>query len=305
MLVVVAGGTGFIGRSLASALVKRGDQVVVFTRNPEKHRGDLPEQVVLVGWNPKRDGAWQREVEGADALVSLTGESLVGRRYTERFKKKLVDSRVGVTARLVAAIEKAEKPPRTFVCGSAIGYYGVERGVEPLDEEEPPGKDFLAQLCVDWEAAASKAEARGVRVVNARIGIALGSGGVALEKMSLPFYFFVGGKVGSGEQMVSWIHIEDLVGILVACIDDESIRGAVNATAPEPASNAELARSIGRALKSPAWLPVPGFAVKLLFGEGAEPVLGGHRVIPMLLSDRGFEWRHVALDEAVSSALDA
>lgn len=304
MKVVVAGGTGFIGSALVRALAERGDQVVVFTRNLDKHRPNLPDGVVLREWDPRQDGEWQSELDGIDQLVSLTGESLVGRRYTERFKRRLVDSRVGVTRRLVEGMRRAKKPPRVFLCGSAIGYYGLERGNEPLDEEEPAGTDFLAKLCVDWEAAASEAEALGTRVVRARIGIALGPGGVALEKMSLPFYFFVGGRVGSGEQIVSWIHIEDLVRILLACLDDDSVQGAVNATAPNASSNAELARSIGRALRSPAWMPVPGFAVKLLFGEGAKPVLGGQRVIPKVMTERGFTWQHAELDEAVASALE-
>lgn len=303
--IAIAGGTGFIGSHVAKALVARGDQVVVFTRSVKNgHRG-LPEQVELCEWDPQNDGAWQEALDGTDAVIQLAGEGLVGRRYTQKLKDQFYASRVTSTECLVRGIERAARRPSVFVGGSAIGYYGMDRGTTELDEASSPGEDFLAQLCVAWEGAARRAEGAGVRVVNARIGIVLARGGGALDQMALPFKFFAGGHIGSGRQVVSWIHMDDAVGILLRCIDDASLAGPVNVTAPEPASNADLSRAIGRALGSPAWLTVPGFALKALFGEGANPILGGQCVVPAVMLKHGFEFRHPEVGEAVEHALKA
>lgn len=303
--IAIAGGTGFIGSHLARALSARGDQVLVFTRNVKKgHRG-LPKEVELCEWEPRSDGAWQEALDGTDAVIQLAGEVLVGRRYTKALKAEFYESRVGSTERLVRGIERASRKPAVFVSGSGIGYYGADRGTTELDETSEPGADFLAQLCVDWEAAARRTESMGVRVVTARIGIVLARGGGALDQMALPFKFFVGGPIGSGEQVVSWIHMDDTVEILLRCVDDVSVAGPVNVTAPQPASNAELSRAIGRALGSPAWLKVPGCALKAMFGEGAEPILGGQRVVPAVMLKHGFQFRHPEVGEAVEHALKA
>lgn len=308
--IAIAGGTGFIGSHVARALVARGDQVLVFTRNVKnvkKGPRGLPEEVELCEWDPRSDGAWQEALEGTDGVIQLAGEVLVGRRYTKALKAEFYESRVGSTERLVRGIERASRKPSVFVSGSAIGYYGADRGTMELDETSEPGADFLAHLCVDWEAAARRAESMGtgVRVVTARIGIVLARGGGALDQMALPFKLFVGGPIGSGEQVVSWIHMDDAVGILLRCLDDASLSGPVNVTAPQPASNAELSRAIGRALGSPAWLKVPGFALKAMFGEGAEPILGGQRVVPAVMLKHGFQFRHPEVGEAVEHALKA
>ncbi|HEU5075917.1 MAG TPA: TIGR01777 family oxidoreductase [Polyangiaceae bacterium] len=303
--IAIAGGTGFVGSHVARALVARGDQVLVFTRSVKQgHRG-LPKEVELCEWDPRSDGAWQEALNGTDAVIQLAGEVLVGRRYTEALKREFYESRVTSTERLVRGIERASRKPAAFVCGSAIGYYGADRGATEFDETSAPGDDFLAQLCVDWEAAARRAESFGVRVVNARLGIVLGHGGGALEQMALPFKFFAGGPIGSGKQIVSWVHMDDAVGIFLRCLDDVSLTGPVNVTAPQPASNGDLSRAIGRALGSPAWLKVPGFALKAMFGEGANPILGGQRVLPKVMLHHGFQFRHPEVGEAVEHALKA
>lgn len=279
--------------------------MLVFTRNAAKgHRG-LPKEVELCEWDPRSDGVWQEALDGTDVVIQLAGEVLVGRRYTKALKEEFYESRVRSTARLVRGIERASRKPSVFVSGSAIGYYGADRGTTELDERSEPGDDFLAQLCVDWEAASRRAESLGVRVVTARIGIVLARGGGALDQMALPFKFFVGGPIGSGRQVVSWIHMDDAVGILLRCVDDASLTGPVNVTAPQPASNAELSRAIGRALGSPAWLKVPGCALKAMFGEGAQPILGGQWVVPSVMLQHGFQFRHPEVGEAVEHALKA
>ena len=296
--VLVAGGSGFIGRALVARLLERKDEVTVLTRGPASVQGGLRYQ----HWDPSDHSA--PALGGAlDAVVNLTGEQAVGVRYTEDTKARILKSRVDSTTWLVRAIEHAEHRPRVFVAGSAIGYYGS--GLEPtrVDEGAPPGGDFLALVCVAWEGAAERAESFGVRVVYARTGIVLGEQGGALETMARPFKMFVGGPIGSGRQGFSWIHLDDEVGALLRCIDDDSLRGAVNLCAPEPVSNAEASRVIGELLHRPASFRAPGFALKLLFGEGAEPLLGGQWGVPRALQEAGFAFRYSDIRSALEAAL--
>jgi uncharacterized protein (TIGR01777 family) len=310
MRVVVTGGTGFIGHALVRALLARGDSPVVFTRD-ERHGTsafrDLPgsaSQLEVVTWEPTREGRWQSHLDGADAVVHLAGEVLVGRRQTAAVMREAHASRVRSAELLVDGMRKASRAPRVFVSGSAIGYYG-DRGSTLLDESAPPGSDTLAELCVDWERAAHRANELGVRVVCSRTGIALGPNGGALERMALPFRMFVGGPIASGKQYVSWIHLEDLAQALLFCVDQEGIVGGVNATAPEPVTNEALSRAIADALGRPSWLRVPSFALRAAFGEGAAPIVGGQRVAPKKLLDHGFSFRFARVDDAVRAALGA
>jgi uncharacterized protein (TIGR01777 family) len=238
-------------------------------------------------------------------VINLAGEVLVGRRYTAALKREFVKSRVGVTQTIVQAIEAAERRPQVFLCASAIGYYGVAHGEEPLTEEDSPGSDFLAQICVDWEAAAAKASALGVRVALARLGIVLGRRAPALGSMALPFRMLVGGPIGSGRQMFSWVHELDTVNMLLLALDNPSLIGPFNVTSPNACSNQELSQAIGKALGRPSWLKVPGVALRLLFGEGAEPILGGQRVVPKKLQELGFSWRYSEIEPALGEALSA
>lgn len=299
--VIVSGATGFIGRPLVAALAARGDEATVLTRSPETTRA--PPGGRVQGWDPTRPGEWYRAMDGANAVVHLAGERAVGARWTKAVKARILDSRVQSTARIVEAIEQAKDRPAVFVCASAVGFYGDRSSSQPADETAPAGNDFLAQVCAAWEAATEPARVAGVRVVNARIGIVLGPDGGALEEMAKPFRAFAGGPIGSGEQMVSWVSLDDVVHALLHMIDHPSLSGPVNVVAPNAVSNAELSASIGAVLARPSWLRVPAFALRARFGEGADPLLTGQRALPKALQRSGYAFRHPELRGALEAAL--
>jgi len=301
MRVLVTGGTGFIGRALLRALVARGDRVTAFTRRAPAPAGSGAEGVVWETWDPGREGEWQRTVSGQDAVVHLAGEMAVGRRYTPRVRAAILESRVGSTKRLVHAM--AAERPRVFVCASGVGYYGTRTGDAPLDESAPPGDDFLARVCVEWEAAAREAEALGVRVVRTRFGLVLGRDGGALSRLVPLFNAFVGGPIGSGHQPQPWVHIDDVVGAIVKALDDDTLSGAVNVTAPNPVTNAAFSRALGVVLHRPSALRAPAFALRALFGEGAEPLLTGQRALPRALERHGYAFRFPELEPALRDLL--
>jgi uncharacterized protein (TIGR01777 family) len=278
MNIVIAGGTGFLGRPLVAALVERGHDVVVLTR------GQAAPQGRPVTWNPAQPpGAWAAEIDGADAVVNLTGESIAASRWTESRKHELVTSRVQPTRRLADAILAATNPPRVFVNQSAIGYYGA-LGDEVVTEQDPAGDDFLAKLCMQWEAEAQRADSV-TRTVRTRTSLVLERGGGALAPMMLPFRMGLGGPVGSGRQYWPWIHRRDWVELISWAIETPQVQGPINATAPNPVTSAEFARSLGRALHRPAILPAPAFALRVLFGEMADvALLSGQRAVPELAS---------------------
>lgn len=296
--IVVSGGSGYIGRVLVRHLLERGDRVTVLTRGADAPAS--PGEPARVHWDPYELGDWASALDGADAVVNLTGERAVGVRFTESRKRRIRDSRVLTTSHLVTAIERARSKPRVLVSVSGIGYYGNHE--ERVDESSGPGSDFLAQLCVEWEGAAEKARAYGVRVVMPRMGIVLGPGDGPLATMALPFKLFVGGKLGSGKQGFSWIYVDDAVNALALCIDGE-LSGPVNLCSPEPVSNAHISAELARALGRPNWLPAPAFGLKLLFGEGAEPILTGQYAVPKVLETNGFRFRAPGLVDALSKSL--
>jgi uncharacterized protein (TIGR01777 family) len=299
--IVVSGGSGYIGSALVKHLVARGDEVTVLTRGAA--RDGNPRSVT---WDPYTVGAWAKALDGADAVVHLAGERAVGARYTEAVKRKIYDSRIVTTNNVVAALAQAASKPRVFVSCSAVGYYGNRPSTERVDESAPPGDDFLARLCVDWEAASEKARDLGIRVVNPRMGIVFGPGDGPLKVMAMPFKFFVGGKLGSGQQGISWIHLDDAVRALTLCIDDETLPPKVNVCSPNPASNAEISEAIAKVLGRPSWLTAPSFGLKLLFGEGAETILTGQFVVPGVLKRRATEgsiFQHATLAAALEASL--
>ncbi|HEX2871324.1 MAG TPA: TIGR01777 family oxidoreductase [Polyangiaceae bacterium] len=279
--IVVSGGSGYIGSALVKHLVARGDEVTVLTRGAA--RDGNPRSVT---WDPYTVGDWAKALDGADAVVHLAGERAVGARYTEAVKRRIYDSRIVSTKNVVTAMGQASVKPRVFVSASAVGYYGNRPSSVRVDESSPPGDDFLARLCVDWEAASEEARDLGIRVVNPRIGIVFGPGDGPLKVMAMPFRFFVGGKLGSGQQGISWIHLDDAVRALTLCIDDEAMPPKVNICSPNPASNAEISDAIAKVLGRPSWLTAPSFGLKLLFGEGAETILTGQFVVPGVLQKR-------------------
>jgi uncharacterized protein (TIGR01777 family) len=317
MRVAVSGASGLIGSRLIAALLARGDEAIALSRDPERARralvrghgdGDTPAggggELRAVAWDPQAEPAPADGLAGSDAVVHLAGEP-IAQRWTAAAKRAIRDSRVRGTRNLVEGLAALAAPerPATLVSGSAIGYYGAH-GEEPLDEEAPAGADFLAQTCAAWEAEADAAAELGTRVVKVRTGVVLDPAGGALAKMLPPFRLGLGGPVAGGRQYVSWIELEDLVGIFLAALADARWSGAVNATAPEPVPNAVLSKALGRALRRPALLPIPGFALRALYGEMAQVVTTGARVLPARALMNGYEFRHGALDGALRAALN-
>jgi uncharacterized protein (TIGR01777 family) len=303
MKVAVTGASGLIGSALVAKLVARGDEVTVLTRDPDRTRAKLGNETQALRWDPLSEPAPARALSGRDAIVNLAGEP-VAQRWSERAKQAIRDSRVTGTRNLVEGLRElaAEIRPSVLVNSSAIGYYGAH-GAEPIDEEAPAGAGFLAQVCAAWETEARAAAALGMRSVQVRTGVVLDRAGGALAKMLPPFRLGVGGPVAGGRQYVAWIHRDDLVGIMLAALDDERWTGAVNATAPEPVSNRALSLALGRALHRPALLPVPGAALRALYGEMAEIVTTGVRAVPAKALVLGYEFEHPRLEEALRSAL--
>jgi uncharacterized protein len=294
MKVTVTGATGRLGTLIVRALAERGDDVTVLTRNPSRLHGHA------VRWDPNADKAPPETLAGRDAIVHLAGED-IAQRWSKETLKRILDSREIGTRNLVEGIKAADPRPTALVSASAVGYYGNRP--EPVDEDAAPGDDVLADVCVAWEREAERAAELGVRVVRVRTGVILDRQGGALRKMLLPFRLGVGGPVAGGRQPLPWIHVEDVVGIYLNAIDDAAWSGPVNATAPQPVSNQEFSKALGRALHRPAVLPIPGFAIRLLYGGMAMLVVEGQYAIPRRTAELGYHFRHPELDEALQSAL--
>lgn len=298
MRVTLTGATGLIGSKLVAELKRRGDDVTVLSRNPEKAAGKL--EVEAVEWDPRSGPAPVKALDGRDAIVHLAGEP-IAQRWNAKAKKEIHDSRERGTRNLVDGLRATDKTPKALISSSAVGYYG-EHGDEKVTEDSPPGNDFTADVCVAWEREALNATESGLRVALIRTGVVLDAGGGALEKM-LPFFKLgIGGPVAGGKQYLSWIHADDLVTLYLSAIDGDW-SGPFNATAPEPVTNKEFSKALGRAIKRPAFAPVPGFAVKILYGQMAEIVTDGQRVVPQAALAKGFEFQHTDVEEALSDAL--
>ncbi len=299
MRVFLTGGTGFVGRRIVRALLDRGDEVVVVSRDPSSAK--LPTPVKLVEGDPTVAGPWMDAVPECEGAINLAGEPIVGARWTEERKQKLIGSRVFGTRNLVEAMGRAGSRTRVLVSTSAVGYYGPS-GDHVLDESSHPGHDFLADLCQSWELEARRAaELYHKRSVQIRVGVVLGLGGGALEKMVAPFKAFVGGPLGSGAQWTSFIHVDDLAALYLFALDDGRASGPMNGTAPNPCTMKDLCQSLGKALHRPSWLPAPAFAIKLAFGESSTVLLDGQKVIPKQAEDLGFSFRHPTIDDALTN----
>ncbi|MGI8824354.1 MAG: TIGR01777 family oxidoreductase [Chloroflexota bacterium] len=304
MKIVISGATGFIGSHLVRALEARGDKVVALTRNVLRASRALGPGVDVMEWNPSKPGEWVEAVNGAGAVVNLAGETVVSptKPWTAGEKTRIRASRVDTTRALVAAIAQASAKPPVFVNASAIGYYG-SRGDVQLTESSPPGSDFLARLCVDWEAAAKEVEPAGVRLVLVRTGIVLGKDGGVLPMLALPFRFFAGGTMGNPGQWVSWIHIDDEVGLMLSAIDNREMKGPINLTAPNPVTMERFSRDIGRTLERPSWVPAIGLAMKLGLGERGSVLLASQRVLPEVAQQSGYTFRYIDSAVAIRSLL--
>jgi len=302
MRIVIAGGTGLLGQALAGRLIDQQHDVVTLSRRTSRPARTRGREVV---WTPDGSiGAWACELDGADVVVNLAGAGIADRRWTPARKAVLKSSRIDSTRSLVAAIEAATRRPAVFVQGSAVGYYGSSLSDRIHDETSPPGTDFLSQLAVEWEHEAEPVATLGCRLVIVRTGIVLSRDGGALPPMARPFRLFVGGRIGSGRQYMSWIAIEDWIAMVMWAIATPVVTGAINATANAPATNAGFSEALGRVLRRPALLPVPAFALELLFGEMATTILlEGQRVVPTKARALGFNFGYDDLDRALSRAL--
>ena len=303
MRVAVTGATGTIGRAAVAALRERGDEVVALSRNAERARGQLGTGVEVVSWPDPAAGEPPAEaLSGCDAVLNLLGDP-VDQRWTAAARRRIRDSRVLGTRNLVRALGALDPRPRALVSQSASGYYGA-RGEEPVDESEPPATgDFLASVVVEWEREARGAERLGLRVALARTGVVLSRRGGALARMLTPFRLGVGGPVAGGRQYVPWIHLDDEVGALLFLLDTEVASGPLNVAAPTPATNADLAKALGRALRRPAVAPVPALALRALYGEMAQVVTTGVRMMPRRLRELGYRFRWPELEPALRDAV--
>jgi len=299
MTIAITGASGFIGRRLMKALAGGDHKLRVLSR----HAGtNLPPGVQLFVWDAMKGQPTEESLEGVDAVVHLAGEP-IAQRWNDEVKQKIRESRATGTRNLVQALSHARQRPAVLVCGSAIGYYG-SRGDEMLTESSAPGSGFMADVCIAWEKEADLAESLGVRLVKLRTGVVLGVNGGVLAKMVPPFKAGMGGKLGHGDQWMSWIHLDDLVGIVQHVLDNP-VRGPVNGTAPNPVTNADFTKALAHSLGRPAVVPMPAFTLKFMFGEMAEVMLASQRVLPEAAEAAGYTFRYPGLEPALANILAA
>ncbi|KJS63659.1 TIGR01777 family oxidoreductase [Streptomyces rubellomurinus] len=301
MRIAVTGSTGLIGSALVRSLLADGHEVVRLVRRRSR-TGPQPDGSTAIGWNPLLGQVERDGLAGVEAVVHLAGAGVGDRRWTERYKREIRESRVYGTETLAVALAELKEPPRVLVSASAVGWYG-QTGARVIDEDSPAGDDFLAEVCVEWEAAARPAERAGIRVVHPRTGMVLSAAGGAGQRLFPLFKLGLGGRLGDGQQYWSLISLADEVAALRFLIDREDLSGAFNLAAPEPATNAELTAALGRALGRPTPFPVPEAVLKAVLGELAVEVVGSHRVVPRRLLDAGFRFEHPDVDAVVRAAL--
>lgn len=302
MRVIITGGTGLIGSRLAAQQAQAGHEVIVLSRDPARHAGDLPAAVRAVAWDARSAAGWGELADGAGAIVNLAGAGIADGRWSAARKQAILQSRLDAGRAVVEAVRTAESKPKVVVQASAVGYYDSQVG-GALNESAPPGSGFLPEVCQAWEASTEAVEGMGVRRAILRSGIVLAKEGGALPKMLLPFKLFAGGPVGSGKQPMPWIHIEDEVGAIRAIIEDESARGPFNLAGPEMHDNASFSRVIGRVMRRPAFMPAPTFAMRLVFGEMADVLLEGQPAVPARLQEMGYRFRFATAEAALRDIL--
>ena len=301
MRIVITGGTGLIGSAVAREMGSAGHEVVVLTRDLAK-TGPLPPNTRAVQWDGRTAGDWAKLLDGDAVIVHLAGDSVAAGRWTEEKKRRIRDSRVESGRAVLEAVRQAKAKPRALLQGSAVGYYG-DAGDEVVTETHPPGDDFLARVCVEWEASTAEVAAMGVRRPVLRTGIVLSDRGGALPRMALPFRMLAGGPLGNGRQWFPWIHEVDEVGAIRFLIEHEEADGPFNLTAPAPVTNRDLSRALGQVLHRPSFAPAPGFALRLLLGEMADALLHGQRAVPRRLLDLGYVFRYSEALGALRSLL--
>jgi uncharacterized protein len=299
MRVIITGGTGLIGSRLAKDLIEDGNEVVILTRSPEKEGKKSPEGARLVRWDAKSADGWWQEAEGADAIVNLAGENISSGRWTKKRKQRILESRVDAGRAVVDAVERVERKPGVVIQSSGVNYYGPRSGEKQVIEKTPPGKDFLANVCVEWEMSTVAVEKYGVRRPIIRQGVVLAREGGALPKMALPYKFFVGGPVGSGRQWMAWTHLTDNVRAIRFLIENGRANGPFNVCAPTSITNRRFSKILGRVLNRPSFVPAPALMMKLVFGEMSTVLLDGQRCVPKRLQELGFKFRFSELEPAL------
>jgi uncharacterized protein (TIGR01777 family) len=303
--VLISGSTGLVGSAVIDALNRQGHDLTRLVRPataPRKPKATPAGEVPQIPWNPQ-SGLLNSHAEGVEAIIHLAGASIAGHRWTAAWKRELGDSRVSATRNLIASLRRLHRPPQIFIAASAIGFYG-SRGDEELTESSPAGTDFLAQLTVDWEAESARAADLGARVVILRFGVILAKQGGALPLMALPFRLGIGGRIGSGRQWISWVTLEDVVGIIRFALETNLLSGPANAVSPNPVQNVEFTRALGRVLHRPTIFPAPPFALRLALGEMADSLLlASQKVHPTKLQRLGFRFLHPDLEPALAAVL--
>ena len=305
MKIAISGATGFVGSRLVERLHTEGHRILVLTRNPTFAQKVFPSpafpNLEIIAYTPSVSGTWQDSIAGCDSVVNLAGEPIAEGRWTPERKQEILNTRKLGTQKIVEAIAKANPHPTVLVNTSAIGYYGTSETAS-FDEDSASGNDFLSQVCREWEAAATKVKDTNVRLVILRFGIVLGNGG-ALGKMITPFKLFAGGPIGSGQQWFSWIHLDDIVSLIIQALTKPTMEGVYNATAPQPVRMNDLSTTMGNVMNRPSWLPVPGFAIEAILGDGAKVVLEGQKVLPKRTLESGFEYQYPNLQSALTQIL--
>jgi uncharacterized protein len=300
MKVLITGGTGFVGRQLTSRFVQEGHEVTVLSRS-SRGPGEVPKQVSYLIGDPAAKGPWQDAIPAHDVIINLAGASIFS-KWSNEYKKLLRESRIFTTRNLVEGIPSKPGKPIVLFSTSAVGYYGFH-GDEELDEDSPPGNDFLARLAVEWEEEALKARKKEARVIITRFGIVLGEKGGALGQMIPLFKKYVGGPIGSGKQWFSWVHIKDLAAAFVFLMEHPEFSGPANVCSPNPVKNKDLAKALGKVLHRPAFLPAPAFMIRLVLGEFGSVILKGQRVLPRRLLKQGFKFQYPKIEKALQSII--
>jgi uncharacterized protein (TIGR01777 family) len=295
--VLITGGTGFIGRYLSEDLIREGHYITIVSRSPARYKDEDAKNQKFISWADV-----PAVMENMDVVINLAGEYLFGKRWTASVKKKICDSRIESTRKLVDAMRASAHKPELFISVSGADYY-KDAGSDVITESAEAGSSFLSKVCIDWEAEADLAASLGIRVVIPRLGIVLEKNGGVVEKMRLPFALFAGGPIGSGSQYLPWIHMDDLCRALIFPMENKSLQGAYNACSPGPVTMDEFSKAMGRVMNRPSFFRVPGFVLKTVLGEAADPVLGSHRMQPMVLLESGFEFEYDDVEIALADIL--
>jgi uncharacterized protein (TIGR01777 family) len=303
MKIIITGATGFIGRALSAGLLEAGYHVVALSRNADRGREILGGGVIVKEWDGKSSQGWKELANGAYGIVNLVGENISNGRWTQKKKQRILQSRLDAGKAVVEAVAEAKKKPRVVIQSSGIGYYGSTSD-EMIDESSPPGKGFLVEVADQWEASSKQVESLGTRHVIIRTGVVLGSEGGAFPRLLTPFRFFVGGPLGSGKQWLPWIHLHDEVKAIRFLMEKEDLNGPFNLCAPEPITMKEFSQTLGKIMRRPSWLPIPGLMLRLLFGQMAEEaLLSGQRALPRRLLDGGYRFKYPNLNPALEEIL--